>query len=262
VANMNGHGAGALPAERVALYMRVSSEEQREKESIATQDVFLEEYCKLYGHEVVGIYKDEAVSGTVPMSERSEGARLLADAKAGALDAVLVYRLDRIGRSLLVVVDAHDRLGQVGVALKSANEPIDTSSPSGRLIFQMLASFAEFERATITERSRDGLQRAFKNGVQLGRIPYGYDISEDGSFVVVEEEARVVRRVIASIAAGASLYSEAIRLNDEGEPSPGYNYRGRPRKHGPGWNHNSIRCLLISAQTSKPRILAALCNRG
>jgi site-specific DNA recombinase len=174
--SINGHGPKD-EAERVGLYMRVSSEEQKEKESIATQDGFLEEYCKLYGLEVAGVYKDEAISGTVPMRERPEGERLLADAKAGAFDIVLVYKLDRIGRSLLVMVDAHDRLGEAGIALRSATEPIDTSTAAGRLIFQMLASFAEFERATITERSRDGLQRAFKNGVQLGRIPYGYDIS-------------------------------------------------------------------------------------
>lgn len=239
--NTNGH---SQETEKVALYMRVSSEEQKTKESIETQDGFLHEYCKLYGHDVAGIYKDEAISGTVPMHERPEGRRLLEDAKAGAFDVVLSYKLDRIGRSLMVVVNAHDRLQEAAVALRSATEPIDTSTPAGRLIFQMLASFAEFERATITERSRDGLHRAFKNGKQLGRIPYGYDIAEDGSFVVVEEEARVVRQVIASIAKGATLYSEAKRLNDENEPSPGYKYRGRPRKHGPGWNHNSIRSLV------------------
>ena len=252
--SVNGHGP---KPERVALSMRVSSDEQKEKESIATQDGFLEEYCKLYGLEVAGVYKDEAISGTVPMHERPGGGRLLEDAKAGKFDTVLVYKLDRIGRTLLVVLDAHDRLQEAGVALRSATEPIDTSTAAGRLIFQMLASFAEFERATITERSRDGLQRAFKNGVQLGRIPYGYDIFEDGAFVVVEEEARVVRRVIASIAAGATLYSEAKRLNDEGEPSPGYKYRGRPRKHGPGWNHNSIRTLVRQSAYSGTHIVNA-----
>ena len=225
--------------------MRVSSEEQKTQRSIRTQDAFLKDYCKLYGYEVAGIYKDEAVSGTVPIPERSEGARLLADAEAGTLDAVLVYRLDRIGCSLLVVVDAHDRLGQAGVALKSANEPIDTSNPSGRLIFQMLASFAEFERATITQRSRDGLHRAFKNGKHIGRIPYGYDSGDDDRFVVVGEEARIVRQIIANIAGGSTLYKEAKRLNDESEPSPRTKYRGIARRHGVNWCHSTIRNIVF-----------------
>jgi site-specific DNA recombinase len=155
---------------------------------------------------------------------------------------VLVYKLDRLGRSLLVIVDAHDRLQEAGVALRSATEPIDTSNPSGRLIFQMLASFAEYERGTIRERTQAGQRRAFKNGRQVGAIPYGNDIvAKDGAFVVVEEEAGIVCEIIANIAAGATLYSEAKRLNDEDVPSPGNRYRGKPRKHGGGWGHTTIR---------------------
>jgi hypothetical protein len=109
----------------------------------------------------------------------------------------------------------------------------------------MLASFAEFERATITERSRDGLHRAFKNGKHIGRIPYGYDIGEDDRFVVVEEEARIVRRIIANIAGGSTLYKEAKRLNDESEPSPRTKYRGIARRHGVNWCHSTIRNLVF-----------------
>lgn len=107
--------------------------------SIGTQDDFLEQYCGLYGLEVVGAYRDEGVSGTVPLHERPGGGRLLDDALSGKLEVVLVYKLDRIGRTLLNVVDAHDRLSTADVALRSATEPIDTSAPSGRLIFHMLA---------------------------------------------------------------------------------------------------------------------------
>ena len=85
----------------------------------------------------------------------------------------------------------------------------------------MLASFAEYERGTIRERTQAGLHRAFRDGKHTGCIPYGYDIVEGGAFVVVEEEARVVREVIANVAAGATLYSEAKRLNDEGKRAPG-----------------------------------------
>ena len=146
-------------------------------------------------------------------------------------------------------MDAHDRLQEGGVALRSGREPIDSSNPSGRLIFQMLASFAEYERETIRERTQAGQRRAFTDGRQMGAIPYGYDIAQDNSFMVVEEEARVVRQIIANIAAGATLYSEAKRLNDEGEPSPGHKYRGKPRKHGTGWGHTTIRELSTSGPT-------------
>ena len=74
----NGRGP-----ERVGLYMRVSSEEQKTKESIETQDQFLQECCTLYGYEVAGFYKDETISGTVPMREPPKGSRLLPDAEEG-----------------------------------------------------------------------------------------------------------------------------------------------------------------------------------
>jgi site-specific DNA recombinase len=239
----NGHGSSGA-TERVALYLRVSSEEQRDRETIEIQDEFLEQYRGLYDLDVADIYKDDGISGTIPLHERPEGRRLLEDTKEGKFQTVLVYKLDRLGRSLLIIVDAHDRLQEAGVALRSATEPIDTSNPSGRLIFQMLASFAEYERGTISERTQAGLHRAFKAGKQLGCIPYGYDVAPDGAFVVVEDEACVVREIIANIAAGATLYSEAKRLNDEDVPSPGHRYRGKPRKHGAGWGQTTIRGII------------------
>src|SRR5918993_4145798 len=93
----NGHGA---EPERVAPYLRVSSEEQRERETIEIQREFLEQYCRLYGLEVVQIYADDGVSGTVPLHGRPEGRRLLEDAKEGKFSTLLVYRLDRLGRGL------------------------------------------------------------------------------------------------------------------------------------------------------------------
>jgi site-specific DNA recombinase len=234
----NGHGSNP---ERVALYLRVSSEEQRDRETIEIQREFLSEYCKLYGLEVAANYADDGVSGTLGVHERPEGRRLLDDAATGKFDAVIVYRLDRLGRKLLVTVEAHDRLQEAGVALLSATEAIDTSTPSGRLIFQMLASFAEYDRQSIIERTRAGLRRAFKNGRHGGVIPYGYDIAPDGAFVVVEEEAAVVRQIITNIAeGGSSAYAETKRLNAEGVPSPGKRYKGRARTNGESWGDSSV----------------------
>ena len=122
----NGHGP---KSERVALYLRVSSEEQRDRETIEIQREFLEQYCTLYELEVVEIYEDDGVSGTIPLHERLEGRRLLQDAKEGRFGTVLIYKLDRLGRTLLVIVDAHDRLQEAGVALRSAR----ASSPARSL---------------------------------------------------------------------------------------------------------------------------------
>src|SRR5918993_1483917 len=193
MSSTNGHGPES-DGGKVALYLRVSSDEQRERESIKTQREFFEQYCKLYGLEVTETYADDGVSGTIPLYERPEGRRLLEDAQAEKFETLLVYRLDRLGRSLLVIVDAHDRLQLAGASLRSATEPIDTSNPSGRLIFQMLASFAEYERETIWERTRAGLHRAFRGGKYIGRVPYGYNLSasseaDESNLVVVEEDA-------------------------------------------------------------------------
>ena len=239
----NGHGP---KPERVALYLRVSSEEQRDRETIEIQEEFLAQFRDLYGLEVAEIYRDDGVSGTIPLHERPAGRRLLEDAREGKFGTVIVYKLDRLGRSLLVIVDAHDRLETCGVSLRSATEPIDTSNPGGRLIFQMLASFAEYDRATIRERTQAGLHRALRNGRFVGRLPCGYKFSPDeAALEAVEDEARVVREIIANIAAGATLYSESKRLNDEGIPSPGYRFRGEDRRRGTrSWSPSTVRLIV------------------
>src|SRR5215213_3926228 len=240
----SGHLRFSALDRAVALYLRVSSDEQRERESIKTQREFFDQYCELYGLEVVETYADDGVSGTIPLHERPEGRRLLEDARAERFETLLVYRLDRLGRSLLVIVDAHDRLQVSGASLRSATEPIDTSNPSGRFIFQMLASFAEYERETIGERTRAGLHRAFREGKHMGRVPYGYRVGEDGRLEVVEHESRVVREIISNVAEGSTLYGEAVRLNYQDEPSPGHKYRGKPRAYGAKWSRSTVRDMV------------------
>src|SRR5829696_2533969 len=241
----NGHGLESNMG-KVALYLRVSSDEQRERQTIETQQAFLEQYCRLYELEVVETYADDGVSGTVSLYERPEGRRLLADAQAEKFATLLVYRLDRLGRSLHVIVDAHDRLQVAEVSLRSATEPIDTSSPSGRLIFQMLASFAEYERETIGERTRAGLHRAYRNGKHSGCIPYGYRLTpqDESSLEIVEEEASVVREIIANVAEGSTLYREAKRLNGQAVPSPGWRFKSGERKYGACWSPTTIAAIV------------------
>jgi site-specific DNA recombinase len=100
----NGHGS---KPERVALYLRVSSEEQRNRETIEIQEEFLQQFCDLLGLEVTEIYKDDGVSGTIPLHERPAGRRLLEDVRQGEFGTVLLYRLDRLGRSLYSSSSTH-----------------------------------------------------------------------------------------------------------------------------------------------------------
>src|SRR5215211_608164 len=235
--NMNGHGS---EPERVALCLCVSSEEQRDRETIELQEEFLEQFCRLYELEVADVYKDDGISGTIPLHERPEGRRLLEDARAGKFTTVLVSKLDRLGRTLLVIVDAHDRLDAAGVSLRSGREPIDTSTPSGRLIFQMLASFAEYDRENIAERTQAGLHRAFRAGKYMGRVPYGYIADEDARLEIVPEEAEVVREIFRNVAEGSTLYAEAKRLTDLGVPGVGHRYGSRERVPGRRWTNTTI----------------------
>jgi site-specific DNA recombinase len=139
-----------------------------------------------------------------------------------------------------VIVEAHDRLAEAGVALRSAREPVDTSNPSGRLIFQMLASFAEYDRENIAERTRAGLHRAFRAGKYMGRVPYGYRADEDARLEVVAEEAEVVRAIFRNVADGSTLYAEAKRLNDLGVAGAGHRYGSREGVPGWRWTNTTI----------------------
>jgi DNA invertase Pin-like site-specific DNA recombinase len=198
----NGHGS---TPERVALYLRVSSEEQRDAGTIQTQRNYLERYAAERGFEVIETYSDDGVSGTYHLHERREGLRLFEDAQAGKLDTVLVYRLDRLARTHLGIQDAADRLECLKVALRSATEHYETATPQGRLLYQMLSSFAEFERSTIKQRTRDGLHREYGEGHYMGRAPFGYRADGHGHLQVVLEEAEIVRQIFEHIAASGTL---------------------------------------------------------
>jgi site-specific DNA recombinase len=154
----------ALTDTRIALYLRVSSDEQTHRKTIEAQRDFLHNWARLYDFPIAGVYEDDGVSGTIPLPERPDGARLLQDAQAGGFGAVVVYRVDRLARSLRVLMDGHTALEDAGVAIKSATEPFDSSTPIGKFLFQLLGSMAELERSTIIERMNLGRDRVTRHG--------------------------------------------------------------------------------------------------
>src|SRR4051812_13432696 len=174
-------------AQRVAIYARVSTEDQAERATIQSQLDFLRRYVSLHELPVAGEYVDDGISGTVALAGRPEGQRLLIDAEAGRFTAVLVYRVDRLGRDLRALLDAHDALSGSGVAIRSGTEPIDTSSPIGAFIFSLLGSLAELEKSTIAERTSLGRNRVASDGRYTGGpIPLGYDLDAEKRYIASE----------------------------------------------------------------------------
>src|SRR5215469_5638518 len=150
--------------QRVALYSRVSTNHGQDPELQLRE---LREYAASRGWMIIEEYVDHGVSGT--KASRPALNQLMAAAHRRKVDAVLVWKLDRFGRSLQHLVNALAELEVLGVAFVSLRDNLDLSTPSGRLMFQIVGAMAEFERALIQERVKAGLRNAKAKGKKLGR---------------------------------------------------------------------------------------------
>lgn len=161
-------------AERlVALYARVSTSNGHQDPQMQLRE--LREYVERRGWVIIEEYID-TVSGA--KDSRPAFNRLMADAHRGRFDAVLVWKLDRFGRSLRHLVNALAELEALGVAFISLRDNLDLSTPSGRLMFQIIGAMAEFERALIQERVKAGLRNARAKGKRLGRPRVAVNVKE------------------------------------------------------------------------------------
>jgi DNA invertase Pin-like site-specific DNA recombinase len=150
---------------RAGIYLRVSTDGQttqnqrREIEAVAARS----------GWEVVAVYEDAGISGSNGRDKRPGLDRLLNDATARKINMIAAWSVDRLGRSLQHLVSFLNELQALNCNLYLHQQAIDTTTPSGRAMFQMCGVFAEFERSMIVERVNAGLARARANGVRLGR---------------------------------------------------------------------------------------------
>ena len=249
----------------VAVYLRVSTEEQRERQSIATQREFGERYCQLHSLAVFRVYSDDGISGTVPLERRPEGSQILRDAGLRKFDTLLVYKLDRLGRDTRLILNAVAELEKLGVRVRSMTEEFDTGTATGRLMLTLLSGFAAHEREMIRERCVAGTDRVAATGAWLGGVvAFGYRkvgakgvarlvVSEEPIAGIDMSEAEIIRliyRMAAVEKKSCRLISD--HLNRLGVPCAYTRdgrsiLRGKRKQRTSGvWRSGRVRNLIIN----------------
>lgn len=150
---------------KVVIYARVSTD----KQTVTNQLIQLREVAQRSGYEIVQEFTDEGISGAKGRSERPALNEMLKCATQRKFDMVMVWSIDRLGRSLQHLVEILNELQQKNIDLFFHQQAMDTSSPSGRMMFSVFGALAEFERSLIRERVLAGQQRAKAKGKKLGR---------------------------------------------------------------------------------------------
>ena len=187
---------------RAAIYARVSTLIGQSPEMQLAE---LREYASRRGWEIVGEYVD-CISGS--KESRPELNRLMADAHRRHFDAVLVWKIDRFGRSLKHLVNSLADLDSYGVAFVSLRDNLDLSTPSGRLMFQIIGAMAEFERSLIQERVRAGLRNAKLKGKTLGRPSL---ILDSGRIARLRASGASIREISAQLEVSPSTIHKALQ---------------------------------------------------
>ena len=221
-------------------YVRCSTAEQAvEGMSIAAQESRIASWCEATATDLVAVIKDAGVSGTRPLADRPGGAHIaeLLAARNPGVDAVVVVRLDRLGRDAAETLRylpmfAKGRLGLISVA-----DRIDLGTPQGKAMAQMSAVFAELERELIGQRTADALAALRSHGKAYSRTPFGFDRS--GDYLVLHEgEQKTIARMRRMRAKGKSYEAIAKSLNRSGI---------RAKRGGP-WIKTSVKSVLQTAE--------------
>jgi len=206
---------------KVAIYTRVSTEDQaREGTSLEVQQESLLDFAHKSNHEVYKIYCDEGISGYV--LERPQLQRLLNDAKNKKFDMVLVHKIDRFSRNLKNLLNLVDELEKCDVKVKSTTEFYDTSNSAGKMMFQQLGSFAEFERNKIKERVFPGMVKGVQNGNWQGSkfAPLGYSYDKGKKVLeIVPREETLVKFIYELYLSGLSTGQITQHLHEKGYES-------------------------------------------
>jgi DNA invertase Pin-like site-specific DNA recombinase len=189
---------------RVGIYLRVSTDlqttenQRRELKAVANRS----------GWQVIGFYEDAGISGAKGRDKRPGFDRLLKDATSRKVDMIAAWSVDRLGRSLQDLVGFLTDLQALGCDLYLHQQSLDTSTPSGRAMFQMCGVFAEFERGMIRERVNAGLARARSKGVTLGRRPVKPAI--EARIRALRAEGMGILKIGRTVGVGTSVVQRVI----------------------------------------------------
>jgi DNA invertase Pin-like site-specific DNA recombinase len=156
---------------RAALYLRVSTLDQ----NTDNQEIQLREVAVRAGYEITRVYRDHGISGAKGRDKRPQFDALCKDAARRKFDLIMSWSVDRLGRSLTDLLEFLKEIHALRIDLYLHQQGLDTTTPSGKAMFQMMGVFAELERSLIRERVRAGLARAKASGVRLGRPRVGAD---------------------------------------------------------------------------------------
>jgi len=178
------------PNLRAAIYARVSTVNAGQDPTMQTRE--LEEYCQRRGWQVFGTYVDNGVSGK--KDSRPELNRMMQDAHGRRFDVVVVWRFDRFAGSVSHLLRALESFSALGIQFVSLSEHVDTSTPTGKMVFTVLGAVAELERNLIVERVRAGLRYARAKGKRLGRPRKSIDAAQIKSMRASGASWRVIAR--------------------------------------------------------------------
>ena len=195
-----------MARKRVALYVRVSTDGQ----TVDNQLRELRTAAKRHGWQIAEIFKDSAVSGARSRDERPAMRRLLTGVAQRDFDMVAAWSVDRLGRSLQDLLGFLGELHAKGIDLYLHQQGLDTSTPAGRAMFQMLGVFAEFERAMIQERVKAGLARARASGKTLGRPRIAPELEQRIARALAKGE-RGMHRLARKFGVGTGTIQRIIR---------------------------------------------------
>jgi DNA invertase Pin-like site-specific DNA recombinase len=199
---------------RAAIYLRVSTTDQH----TSNQETELRQAAERAGWEVVKVYKDHGISGAKGRDKRPAFDALHRDAAKRRFDVVMAWNVDRLGRSLQDLVGFLSELHALRVDLFLHQQGLDTTTPAGKAMFQMLGVFAEFERSIIQERVRAGLQRAKREGKRLGRPPIAPKLKERiREALAAPGRTEGVRKIAERMGVNASTV-QAISMELAGRP--------------------------------------------